>query len=126
MRLSRWLKQATGGLVVLAGLGCDPTPAPPPPQNTNVAGQWLVACAEVDDDCQTFTITFASNGDIADLNGEGVSQGMGQISKGQLFFYVNDTLMFTGNLDGLGNVATGKAVDLTTDEDVAATATRKT
>lgn len=132
MRVAHILMQAAGWMLILLAIGCDPTPAPPPPptpppaQNTNVAGQWLVNCAEVDDDCQSFTITFAPNGDISDLNGQGVSQGMGQISKGQLFFYVNDTFTFTGNLDTAGNVATGEATDLTIDESIAATVTRKT
>jgi len=129
MRAAQLLPQAAGWMLILLAIGCDPTPAPttpPPAQNTNVAGQWLVNCAELDDDCQSFTITFAPNGDISDLNGQGVSQGMGQINKGQLFFYVNDTFTFTGNLDALGNVATGKATDLTIDESIAATATRKT
>ena len=126
MRVSRMLAQAVCGLAVFVAIGCDPTPAPPPPQNTSVAGKWTVSCTQLDDDCQSFTITFASNGDITDLNGGGVSQGIGQISQGQMFFYVNDVFSFTGNLDVVGNVATGTATDLTTDENVGAKATRTT
>lgn len=127
MRVPRLLTQTASGLIVLVTLGCNGgDSSPPPPQNTSVAGQWAVTCTQRDDDCQSFAITFAPNGDINDLNGDGPSQGMGHISQGRLFFYVNDFLQFTGTLDGPGNVATGVATDLNTDESLGAKATRTT
>ena len=108
---------ATGlvaAILLTAYWGCSPDPAPPPPQNTSVAGTWEVICEPPNNDCYGFTFTFSPNGDIinSDLPGlEGVVQGTASIANGVLTILVNEQITFVGTLDALGNIAKGTLTD---------------
>jgi len=81
------------GLALLWLSGCLPQ---------TIEGQWEVKCHPASDDCPNMTIFFAHNGDIIEVDVDGVPQqavqGSGSIEGDVLHFIVNDVYEYTGKL----------------------------